>query len=91
MPKFLIERKIPGAGKMNAKELQQASKQSCDVLQNLGPKIQWIHSYVTGDKIYCVYNAPDEKLIQQHARESGFPADTIMQVKAIIDPVTAEA
>ena len=91
MPKYLIERELPGAGKMNAQELQAVAIQSCSVLEKLGPQIQWVHSYVTGDKIYCIYNAPNEALIQKHARQSGFPANSIVKVQAIIDPVTSEA
>lgn len=90
MPKFVIEREIPGVGNLSAQELQAISQKSCQVLSNLGPQIQWIHSYVTGDKIYCVYIAPNEKLIREHARQGGFPADKISEVKSIIDPTTAE-
>lgn len=90
MPKFVIEREIPGVGNLSAQELQAISQKSCQVLSNLGPQIQWIHSYVTGDKIYCVYIAPNEKLIGEHARQGGFPADKISEVKSIIDPTTAE-
>lgn len=90
MPKFLIEREIPGAGKMDAQTLQGISQQSCDVLEKLGPKIQWVQSYVTGDKIYCIYNAPDETMIRQHAEQAGFPANSIVKVEAIIDPTTSE-
>ena len=91
MPKYVIERTMPGAGQMTAGELQAASQTSCDVLQTLGPRIQWVHSYVTADKIFCVYNAPSEALIRTHAEKAGFPADAIAEVKAIIDPTTAEA
>jgi len=90
MPKYLIERRIPGAGDMSPEDLQAASQQSCSVLQNLGPSIQWVQSYVTGDAIHCVYIAPSEDLIRQHASEAGFPADQVMEIKAIIDPTTAE-
>ena len=90
MPKYVIERAIPGAGKMNAEELKKISQTSNGVLQEMGPQIQWVHSYVTGDKIYCVYNAPNEEMVREHAKKGGFPADTISQVSAIIDPVTAE-
>ncbi len=90
MPKFVIEREIPGAGQMNAQELQGAAQKSNGVLRDLGPDIQWMHSYVTGDKIYCVYSAPSEELIRTHAEKSGFPANSISPVKAIIDPTTAE-
>jgi len=90
MPKFVIERQIPGAGKMSPPELKAASQKSCGVLQNLGPQIQWMHSYVTDDKLYCVYLAPSEELIRKHAQQSGFPANQIMRVRAVIDPSTAE-
>lgn len=89
MPKFVIERNIPGAGGMTANDLMAASQKSCSVLNALGADIQWIHSYVTGDKIYCIYTAPNKDLIEEHARESGFPADSIEEVKAIIDPTRA--
>lgn len=89
MPKYVIERDIPGAGKMSADDLSGASAQSCSVLNKLGNDIQWIHSYVTEDKIYCVYTAPSEDLIRQHAEQSGFPANKISEVKAIIDPTRA--
>jgi len=90
MPKFVIEREIPGAGKLSPKELQAISQKSCSVLQKLGPQIQWVHSYVTGDKIYCVYIAPDEKMVREHAQQGGFPANRISRVTTIIDPVTSE-
>lgn len=90
MPKFLIERRIPGAGRMSADELQAASVNSCNVLRNLGPEVQWHHSYVTDDAIYCVYIAPSVEHIRQHAQQAGIPADHIMQVRNIIDPTTAE-
>jgi hypothetical protein len=90
MPKYVIERNMPGVGKMSAEELQGASQKSCGVLKNLGPQIQWVQSYVTGDKIYCVYIAPNEEMIREHARQGGFPADRISEVKNIIDPTTAE-
>ncbi|CAN5642869.1 hypothetical protein BH24ACI3_BH24ACI3_14810 [soil metagenome] len=89
MPKFVIEREIPGAGAMTPGDLQGASAKSCNVLDKLGSDIQWIHSYVTDDKIYCVYTAPNAELIEEHARESGFPANRISEVKAIIDPTRA--
>ena len=89
MPKYVIEREIPGAGDMSPQELQAVSQKSCSVLQNLGPQIQWVHSYVTGDKIYCVYIAPNEEMIREHASQGGFPANRI-SVKTIIDPTTAE-
>lgn len=90
MPKYLIERRIPGAGDMSPDDLQAASQQSCGVLRELGPSIQWVQSYVTGDAIHCVYIAPSEDLILQHAREAGFPADSVMEIQAVIDPTTAE-
>ncbi|HLA94834.1 MAG TPA: DUF4242 domain-containing protein [Pyrinomonadaceae bacterium] len=89
MPKFVIERDIPGAGKMSANDLMAASQKSCSVLDKLGAEIQWIHSYVTDDKLYCVYTAPSEDLIAEHARESGFPANRISEVRAMIDPTRA--
>ena len=90
MPKYLIEREIPGAGKLSAVELQGVSQTSCGVLQKLGPQIQWVHSYVTGDKVYCVYIAPNEDLIREHAAQGGFPANRISEIKTMIDPTTAE-
>ena len=90
MPKFVIEREIPGAGKFSAAELKAISQKSCGVLNSMGPQIQWVHSYVTGDKIYCVYNAPNEETVRQHARAGGFPANSVAKVSAIIDPTTAE-
>jgi hypothetical protein len=89
MPKFVIEREIPGAGKMSAEELRSAAQHSNQVLQGLGPDIQWEHSYVTGDKLFCVYNAPSEELIRTHAQQSGFPANKITPVAAVISPATA--
>jgi hypothetical protein len=90
MPKYVIERDLPGAGKLSPQELQGVSQKSCGVLRNLGPTIQWVHSYVTDDKIYCIYNAPNEKMIREHASQGGFPANRISEVKTIIDPTTAE-
>ena len=90
MPKYIIEREIPGAGRLTPKELHGVSQKSCSVLQKLGPQIQWVQSYVTGDKVYCVYIAPSEDLIREHARQGGFPANKISEVKAMIDPSTAE-
>ena len=90
MPKYVIERDIPGAGKLSAKNLAGISQKSCSVLNELGPKIQWVQSYVTDDKIYCVYIAPDEQTIREHAKRGGFPANRISEVKQIIDPTTAE-
>jgi hypothetical protein len=90
MPKFVIEREIPGAGNLSPQELQAVSQTSCGVLQRMGPSIQWLHSYVTGDKIYCVYIAPNEEMIRQHAQQGGFPANRVSEIKSIIDPTTAE-
>lgn len=90
MPKYLIEREIPDAGKLTGEQLQGISQKSCSVLNRLGPQIQWVQSYVTGDKVYCVYIAPNEELIRQHAAEGGFPANRISEIKAVIDPTTAE-
>ena len=91
MPKYLIEREIPGAGKLSSQDLQGVSQKSCSVLQEMGPQIQWVQSYVTGDKVYCVYIAPNEEMIREHAKQGGFPANRISQISAIIDPATAEA
>ena len=91
MPKFVIEREIPGAGNLSPQELQGISQTSCGVLQQMGPDIQWLHSYVTGDKIYCVYIAPNEERIREHAQQGGFPANRVSEIKSIIDPTTAEA
>jgi len=91
MPKFVIERDMPGAGKLGPADLQAASAKSCDALQALGPQIQWMHSYVTDDKIYCIYYAPSEKLIREHAAQSGFPANRVSAVRTVIDPQSAEA
>lgn len=90
MPKYVIEREMPGVGNLSSEDLQGASQTSCNVLQELGPQIQWVQSYVTGDKIYCVYIAPNEDLIREHAERGGFPANSISEVKTIIDPTTAE-
>jgi len=90
MPKFVIERNIPGAGKMSLKELHEGSATSCRVLNNLGPQIQWVQSFVTDNKFFCVYIAPSPELIREHAIRAGFPADAIHPVKAIIDPTTAD-
>lgn len=90
MPKFLIEREIPGAGSLSQQELQSISQTSCSVLQKMGPQIQWLQSYVTGDKIYCVYIAPNEEMIREHASQGGFPANRVSEIKAVIDPTTAE-
>ena len=91
MPKYVIERDIPDAGKMSAEDLGAVSQKSCSVLRNLGPEIQWVQSFVTDDKIYCVYIARDEQLVREHAQQGGFPANRISQVRSIIDPTTAEA
>ncbi len=90
MPKYVIEREIPGAGNLTAGELKGISQKSCGVLQNLGPQIQWIESFVTGDKIYCVYIAPNEAMVREHAKQGGFPANRVSEVKAVIDPTTSE-
>jgi hypothetical protein len=90
MPKFVIEREMPGAGKLSPEELQGASRTSCGVLRDLGPRIQWLHSYVTDDKLYCVYIAPDEETIREHASRGGFPANRISRIVTTIDPSTAE-
>lgn len=90
MPKFVIERELPGAGQLPADTLQAISQKSCGILKGLGPEIQWVHSYVTANKIYCVYIAPSEELVREHARQGGFPADSVAEVKAVIDPTTAE-
>ena len=90
MPQYLIERNFPGAGKLTPEQLQGISQKSCSVLNELGPQIQWVHSYVTGDQIFCVYRAPDEEMLLEHARRGGFPADKISQIMTTIDPTTAE-
>lgn len=90
MPKFVIEREIPGVGKLSAADLQAISQKSCGVLQNMGPKIQWLQSYVTDDKIYCVYIAPDEATVREHAKQGGFPANRVSRLVTMIDPTTSE-
>ena len=90
MPTFVIEREMPGAGGLGPAELTGASQTSCSVLRDIGPEIQWVHSYVTDDKIYCLYRAPSEQLIRDHAEKSGFPANRISEVRNVIDPTTAE-
>ena len=90
MPKFVIEREIPGAGKLTAEQLHGISQTSCGVLRELGPQIQWVQSFVTDDKIYCVYIAPDEDTVRKHAQMGGFPANKVAQVRAMIDPTTSE-
>jgi hypothetical protein len=91
MPKYIIERDIPGAGKLGKQDLAGISQKSCSVLNEMGPKIQWVQSYVTDDKVYCVYIAPDEKAVREHAKRGGFPANRVSEVKSTIDPTTAEA
>ncbi len=91
MPKFVIERDLPGAGSLKPRELNAISQKSCGVLKNMGPQIQWVHSYVTQDKIYCIYIAPDEKTVREHASQGGFPANRVSEIKTMIDPTTAEA
>lgn len=90
MPKYVIEREIPGAGKLSQDDLTAISQKSCGVIQSLGPQIQWVESYVTDDKIYCVYIAPDEQMIRKHAEQGGFPANRVSAVRSVIDPTTAE-
>ena len=90
MPKFVIERELPGAGKLSPAELQAISQKSCGVLSKMGPQIQWQQSFVTGDKIYCVYIAPNEQMVREHAQQGGFPANRVSQVMSVIDPTTAE-
>ena len=90
MPKYVIEREIPGAGKLSPQELHAISQKSCSVLGGMGPQIQWLQSYVTDDKIYCVYIAPNEAMVREHARQGGFPANRVSEVKSVIDPTTAE-
>jgi hypothetical protein len=90
MPKFVIEREIPGAGKLTPEQLKGISQTSCGVLSNMGPQIQWLHSYVTADKIYCVYIAPNEEMVREHASQGGFPANSVSAVMTVIDPTTAE-
>lgn len=90
MPKYVIEREIPGAGKLSAQELKAISQKSCSVLSKMGPQIQWLQSYVTGDKIYCVYIAPNEQMVREHAQQGGFPANRVSEVTSVIDPTTAE-
>jgi len=90
MPKFVIERDIPGAGKLSPQQLQAISQKSCGVLQSMGPRMQWVQSYVTDDRIYCVYIAPDEDTVRQHAQQGGFPANRISQIRSVIDPTTSE-
>jgi hypothetical protein len=90
MPKYVIERDLPGAGKLSLEELKAISQKSCDVLRNLGPKINWVKSFVTDDKIYCIYVAPNEEMIRDHAQQGGFPVNRVSEVRSVIDPTTAE-
>ena len=90
MPKYVIERELPGAGKLSSQDLKGIAQKSCGVLNKMGSQIQWIHSYVTGDKIYCVYIAPNEKMVREHAQQGGFPVNRVSEVATIIDPTTAE-
>ena len=90
VPKYVIEREIPGAGKLAPAELKGIAQKSCSVLKEMGPQIQWVHSYVTGDKIYCVYIAPNEEAVRKHAQQGGFPANRVSRVSSMIDPTTAE-
>ncbi|CAM1367773.1 conserved hypothetical protein [Tenacibaculum litoreum] len=90
MPKYVIERELSGAGELTSDQLKEISQTSCDVLDELGPKIQWVHSYVTDNKIYCIYNAPNESKIREHAEKGGFPINKVNKVSTIIDPITAE-
>lgn len=91
MPKYVIEREVPGAGDMSAEDLRDLSQNSCNVLNDMGPQIQWVQSQVTDDKIYCTYIAPNEEMIRQHADQGGFPANKVSEVRSVIDPTTAEA
>ena len=90
MPKYLIERELPGAGQLSQEQLRGISQKSCSVLNKLGPQIQWIQSYVTGDKIYCVYRAPNAEMVREHAKQGGFPANKVSEITSVIDPTTAE-
>jgi hypothetical protein len=91
MPKYVVEREVPNAGKMSPEQLQAVSQKSCSLLRNLGPQIQWLESYVTDNKLYCVYIAPNKEMIRMHAQQGGFPANQISEVRAVIDPTTAES
>jgi hypothetical protein len=91
MPKYVVEREVPDAGKMSPEQLRAVSQKPCSVLRNLGPQIQWLESYVTDNKLYCVYIAPNEEMIRMHAQQGGFPANRISEVRAVIDPITAES
>lgn len=91
MPKYVIEREVPGAGKLTTQQLQEIIQKSCSVLAKMGPPIQWLHSYITDDKVYCVYVAPNEEAVHEHARQAGIPANRVSQVRRVIDPATAES
>ncbi len=91
MPKYIIEREIPEAGKLSQEQLRAISQKSCAVLSRMGPQVQWLQSYVTNDKIYCVYIAPNEQAVREHGKQGGFPANRVSQIKDVIDPTTAEA
>jgi Protein of unknown function (DUF4242) len=91
VPKFVIERELPGAGSLSAAQLQGVSEKSCSVLRNLGPQIQWVESFVTDNKIYCIYIAPNEAIVREHAKQGGFPANSVRQIRRVIDPTTAES
>ncbi|RTY95305.1 DUF4242 domain-containing protein [Flavobacterium sp. GT3R68] len=90
MPQYVIERELPGAGKLTPEQLKEIAQKSCGVLKNMGPAIEWVHSYVATDKIYCIYNAANEDMVREHAKEGGFPANVVTEVSAVIDPATAE-
>lgn len=90
MPQYVIERELPGAGKLTPEQLKEIAQKSCGVLKNMGPTIEWVHSYVTTDKIYCIYNATNEDMVREHAKQGGFPANVVTEVSAVIDPATAE-
>jgi hypothetical protein len=90
MPQYLIERDIPGAGNLSSADLKAISQKSCGVLNSMGPEIQWVHSYVTGDRIYCVYRAPNEDMVREHAKQGGFPANRVSEISSVINPTTAE-
>jgi hypothetical protein len=91
MPKFVIEREVPGVGSLSADQIQAIAQKSCSVLDKLGPQIQWLQSYVTDNKIYCIYIAPNEQMVREHASQGGFPANSVMQVRRVIDPTTSES
>ena len=90
MPQYVIEREMPGAGQLGSDDLRQASQTSCSVLKELGPEIQWVHSYITDNKIYCIYRAPNEQMIREHAQRGGFPCNKVSEVRNMMDPTTAE-